>query len=336
MKRVITFFCVLALFVLGSQVASAQEEAGSKAVLITGASSGIGRLTAERLAREGYIVYAGARSQEDLDDLNAIENIVAVKLDVTVQEDIDAAVAMIENEGRGLWGIVNNAGINVIDPLIELDEWTMNLMFDVNVYGVVRITKAFAPMVIESKGRIVNISSISGVLAGGLTGYGVYGMTKHAIEAYTDALAWEMVKFGVLVSAIEPGNYASDIGVTRCTRMLRQREERNYQYFADEMNEYYDGCEARLASDEPNSAPAPIPVAAAIEHALFDPKPKEHYMVVSDPIEAQITIGKLAEEMVHMNGDHDYSYDRETLIKILDAEEAVRKGERPRRMPGEH
>jgi NAD(P)-dependent dehydrogenase (short-subunit alcohol dehydrogenase family) len=330
------FSCAVAMVAMGGQVALGQEEAGDRAVLITGASSGIGRMAAERLASEGYIVYAGARSQDDIDELNGIENITAVRLDVTIQEEIDAAVAMIEEEGHGLWGVVNNAGVNVIDPLIELDEETMKFMFDVNVYGVVRITKAFAPMIIESRGRIVNISSISGVLAGGLTGYGVYGMTKHAIEAYTDQLAWEMMKFGVFVSAIEPGNFASDIGVTRCTRMLRQREERNYQYFADEMNEYYEGCEARLASDEPVSAPAPVPVAAAVEHALFDANPKEHYMVVSEPIEAQITIGKLAEELVHMNGDHDYSYDRETLIKILDAEEAVRKGERPRRMPGEH
>ena len=259
MKRTITIFCTAILLLSGIRPGFSQDTVDEKAVLITGASSGIGRVTAERLAGEGYIVYAGARSQDDIDALNAIENIVAVRLDVTVQEDIDAAVETIEREGRGLWGIVNNAGINVIDPLIELDEWTMNLMFDVNVFGVVRVTKAFAPMVIESKGRIVNISSISGVLAGGLTGYGVYGMTKHAIEAYTDQLAWEMMKFGVLVSAIEPGNFASDIGVTRCERMLRQRDDRNYQYFADEMNEYYQGCEARLASDEPVSAPAPVP-----------------------------------------------------------------------------
>jgi len=192
-------------------------------------------------------------------------------------------------------------------------------------------------MIIESEGRIVNVSSISGVLAGGLTGYGVYAMTKHAIEAYTDQLAWEMMRFGVFVSAIEPGNFDSDIGVTRCNRMLRQRDERDYKYFADEMNEYYESCEERLANDSPSqSAPPPIPVAVAIEHALFSEQPKEHYMVVSDPIEAQITIGKLAEEMVHMNGGHEYSYDRDTLIKILDAEEAVRKGERPRRMPGDY
>lgn len=235
-----------------------------------------------------------------------------------------------------MWGIVNNAGVNVVDPLIELDEDIMKFMFDVNVYGVVRVTKAFAPLVIESSGRIVNISSISGVLAGGLTGYGAYSMTKHAVEAYTDQLATEMMKFGVSVSAIEPGNYASNIGVARCSRMLRQRETRNYKYYAEEMNSYYESCERRLASDEPPSSPQPIPVAHAIEHALFDPQPKEHYLVVSDPVEAQITIGKLFEEVVHMNGDHEHSYDRETLIRFLDGEEAVRKGELPRRMPGEY
>ena len=220
-------------------------------------------------------------------------------------------------------------------PLIELDEDTMRLMFDVNVFGVVRVTKAFAPLIIESQGRIVNISSISGVLAGGLTGYGIYSMTKHAVEAYSDQLAWEMMKFGVSVSAVAPGNFSSNIGVTRCERMLRYRDERNYRYFADEMNEYYASCEARLASSEPSTSPAPVPVAEAVQHALFADKPKEHYLVVSNPFQAQITIGKLLEELVHMNGDHEHSYDRDALIEMLDTEEAVRKGERPRRAPGE-
>jgi NAD(P)-dependent dehydrogenase (short-subunit alcohol dehydrogenase family) len=197
---------------LGTIVVSA-EDAPQKAVLITGASTGIGRHATEYLAAEGYFVYAGARKAADIDALNKIDNVMAVRLDVTVWDEINAAVALIEAEGRGLWGVVNNAGVNVVAPLIEIDESELNFLFDVNVYGPYRITKAFAPLIIEAQGRIVNISSISGILSGG--GYGIYSMSKHAIEAYTDSLAMEMDQLGVKVSAIEPGNYSSEIGLTR-------------------------------------------------------------------------------------------------------------------------
>ena len=336
MKKSAALFLLTLLSVLGIPPSLADEHTAEKAVLITGASTGIGRMAAERLAKAGYFVYAGARKQSDIDALNAIENIKAVKLDVTVQKEIDAAVELIRNEGRGLWGLVNNAGVNVIEPLIEGEESTLEFIFDVNVYGVFRVTKAFAPMIIESKGRIVNISSIAGVLSGGLTGYGFYMMSKHAIEAYTDQLAWEMAKFDVAVSAIEPGSFETSIGETRCKRMLAQRGDRNYQHYAEEMNAYYERCGEAPEQDAPSTAPLPVPVAAAIEHALFNDKPKEHYLVVSELIEAQITIGKLLEELVHLNANHEFSYERDEILEILDAEEEVLRGERPRGMPGAH
>ena len=311
---------------------SADEQ--QKAVLITGASSGIGRMTAERLAEAGYFVYAGARKQGDIEALNAIDNVMAVRLDVTIQEDIDKAVALIESEGRGLWGIVNNAGVNVIDPLIEADEADLQFIFDVNVYGVYRVTKAFAPLVIDSRGRIVNISSIAGILSGGLNGYGMYMMSKHAIEAYTDQLAWELAPLGVSVSAVEPGNFESRIGVSRCQRMLRNQAKKTYRYYADEMARYLDSCRERLASDDPTSGTPPVPVAEAIEHALFSDHPKEHYLVTSEPMEARITIGKAFEELLHLNHDQPNTFSRDELIEMLDSEAAIVRGEKPRGMPG--
>ena len=314
--------------------ATAQADEVQKAVLITGASTGIGRLTAERLAEAGFFVYAGARKQEDLDALNAIDNIMGVRLDVTVQEEIDAAVELIRSEGRGLWGLVNNAGVNTIDPLIEAEDWSMDFVFDVNVFGVVRVTRAFAPLIIESKGRIVNISSISGVLSGVVTGYGFYFMSKHAIEAFSDQLAWELMKFGVHVAAVEPGGFASNIGISRCARMLANEENREYQFYADEMNKYMDNCRERLSDEYVQDSPQPVIVAEAIQHALFAEQPKEHYLVVADPFEARITIGKLVEELVHMNEGHAETVSRDELIHMLDNEEAIFRGERPRGMPG--
>jgi len=315
---------------LNSAPAFADSTSPEKAVLITGASTGIGRLAAEQLAAEGYFVYAGARKASDIEALNKIENIKAVRLDVTVQEEIDAAVKLVKSEGRGLWGIVNNAGINIIDPLIEAKTSDMQFLFDVNVFGVFRITKAFAPMVIESKGRIVNISSISGVLAGGLPGYGMYAMSKHAIEAYTDQLISEMANLGVKVSAIEPGNFRSEIGLSRCKRMITEGSSREYKYFGDVMQSHLDNCKEYVAEGVNSSAPPPNLVADAIQHALFADAPKEHYLVTSNPFEAMITTSISLRKTLNLNHDHKYSYDREQLIKLMDDEWAILKGEKTR------
>ena len=179
MKR-ITFLAAMAVTLSAAVMPShayADEAISQKAVLITGASSGIGRNAAERLAAAGYFVYAGARKAADIDELNKIDNVMAVRLDVTKQDEIDAAVELIQKEVRGVWGVVNNAGVNVVAPLIEADVSELEFLFDVNVYGVFRITKAFSPLVIESQGRIVNISSISGFLSG--AAYGMYSASKH-------------------------------------------------------------------------------------------------------------------------------------------------------------
>ena len=332
MLRKILYVMLAMALSISFQVTSAvaQEDNAQKAVLVTGASTGIGRFAAEQLAADGYFVYAGARKASDLEALNKIDNIMAVRLDVTVQEEIDAAVDLVRSEGRGLWGIVNNAGVNLIDPLIEADEADLKFLFDVNVYGVFRVTKAFAPLVIEAEGRIVNISSISGVLSGGLHGYGMYVMSKHAIEAFTDQLAFEMATLNVKVIAIEPGNYRSQIGMTRCKRMLANKSEKKYDYFADVMQQYVDYCKERLASDDASTAESPKAVADAIQHALFDSNPKEHYLVVPEQFQAMITIGKAMEELLSLNHDQEYSYTREELIAMMDEEWAILRGEKTR------
>ena len=332
MLRIIMSVALIATITLSLSPGSvaAQDAQAQKAVLITGASTGIGRLTAEQLAADGYFVYAGARKASDIEALNKVDNIMAVRLDVTAQEEIDAAVKLIESEGRGLWGVVNNAGINIIDPLIEAEESDLKFLFDVNVYGVFRVTKAFAPMIIQSQGRIVNISSIAGILSGGLYAYGPYVMSKHAVEAFTDQLAFEMAGLGVKVSAVEPGNFGSAIGRSRCKRMIANSDSRKYEYFAEEMQEYLDGCKEYIAEGGVSSGPSPKPVADAIQHALFDDNPKEHYLVVVDPFEAMITIGKAFEELLHLNQDHEHSYTREQLIAMMDEEWAILRGEKTR------
>lgn len=307
----------LITFSTAPPAAAADEPAMQKAVLITGASSGIGRNTAERLAKAGYFVYAGARKDTDIAELNTIDNIMAIRLDVTNQDQIDAAVKQVKDRGKGLWGVVNNAGINIVAPMIEAEESDLKFLFDVNVYGVYRVTKAFAPLIIESKGRIVNISSISGTLSG--YGYGMYSMSKHAVEAYTDSLSREMEDLGVFVSAIEPGNYRSEIGVTRCKRLLADTDAKPYHYFEDYRQERRKGCKEWLDKGSPNDSPEPDAVAEAVEHALFSDNPRDHYLVVPAQKQAGWTILKAMEELLMLNGRQPYSYSQEELVDLMQA-----------------
>jgi NAD(P)-dependent dehydrogenase (short-subunit alcohol dehydrogenase family) len=191
--QITALIAVLAITPVAVTNAVAAEKAEArKAVLVTGASSGIGRRITEVLAEHGHFVYAGARKAEDLAELDRMENVEALRLDVTVQADIDAAVTRITEAGRGLHGIVNNAGVVVVTPMNEAPESDIDFVFDVNVYGPYRINKAFAPLLVESKGRTTTIGSISGFLT--WPRGGIYTMSKHAVEAYTDTLAAEIIE----------------------------------------------------------------------------------------------------------------------------------------------
>ena len=307
--------------VFGSESAAINEaDASQKAVLVTGASTGIGRKITELLAARGVFVYAGARKEKDLKELDAMDNVQSIRLDVTIQEDIDAAVETISNEGRGLYGLVNNAGVAILAPLIEVEESELDFIFDVNIYGPYRISKAFSPLIIESKGRITTISSISGILSG--TFFGPYSMSKHAMEAYSDSLAREMGKFDVKVSVVEPGNYTSAIGTTLKKRMDAQGIDLEDSLYQEEMQAIVDRVGDRSQHKEPDE------VAEAVYHALFDPTPKMRYMVVPNQNEAEWTIRKAIQELVELNQDHAFSYDRDALIKMLDeALAAIAAGE---------
>jgi len=319
-QRILTVLAVIALALLStpqSSFAESMDDAAQKAILVTGASSGIGLNIAETLAAKGYFVYAGARKQADLDRLNKIPNIQSVRLDVTKQEEIDAAVETVRAGGKGLYGLVNNAGIVVSGPMTEIEEDELNWIFNVNVIGVFRVTKAFAPLIIESKGRISNISSISGVLSGML--WGPYGMSKHAVEAYTDALAEEMALFDVQVSAVNPGNYRSRIGTREAIAMAEKSYAQPGSPYAEEMAGHIKYLSDRSMYKEPDE------VTAAVMHALFADAPKPNYLVVPNEREAGWTIGRMIEETAELNADQEYTYSDEELIEMLKAATAVQR-----------
>ena len=280
---------VLTLLVPTASLGAADQ----KAVLVTGASTGIGRNVTERLAAQGYLVYAGARKDADLKALGAIRNVQPVKLDVTNTADIDAALATITKAGRGLHGLVNNAGVGTLGPLTSMAVEEFDLTMAVNVRGPFLVTRAFAPLIVAQKGRITTVGSISGILAG--RGSGAYSMSKHAIEAFADSLAAEMEPQGVRVSVIEPGNYNSDIAKNAIGRL---------------------GGDAKLA--DRSRFKEPDEVADAVMHALFDPNPKRRYMVVPDESEANVTIRRQVARVVELNEGQPYTFDREALGKMLD------------------
>ena len=278
------------------------ESTAPKAVLVTGASTGIGRKITERLAADGYFVYATARKPEDLKALGALKNVQAVPLDVTHPEDIAAAVATITKGGRGLYGLVNNAGIGTAGAIGDMKLEEYDLVMNVNASGPVRMIKAFEPLIIEQKGRIVNIGSISGILAS--PNLAAYSMSKHAIEALTDSLASQVDTVGVRVSVVEPGNYNSEIVKNAMARMG-----------ADSAAARATGYAARV---DRSNYKQPDEVAAAVEQALSEPDPKRRYMVVPNQEEAEVTIRKQIEQLVQLNEGQPYTYDRATLVKMLD------------------
>jgi NAD(P)-dependent dehydrogenase (short-subunit alcohol dehydrogenase family) len=166
MRVFLTTMCAL-LAALLCAPAQPSEPTVSKAVLVTGASSGIGRKITEHLAAEGYLVYATARKEEDLKALGAIKNVQPLRLDVTQPADIAAAVETITKAGRGLYGLVNNAGVATFGTIANMRMEEFDLSMKVNVYGPVMMIKAFTPLIVAEKGRIVNIGSPSGITDGG-------------------------------------------------------------------------------------------------------------------------------------------------------------------------
>jgi NAD(P)-dependent dehydrogenase (short-subunit alcohol dehydrogenase family) len=173
-------------------------------IVVSGASTGMGEATARRLAVLGYHVLAGVRRDADGERI-ADDGIEPVLLDITNPEHIGSLVDRIASDpaGRPLRALVNNAGVSIYAPVeaLPLDEWRR--LFDINLFGHVAMTQALLPMLVESGGRIVNISSVGG--KGAMPTYGPYAATKFALEAVSDALRRELAPHGVQVVVVEPG-----------------------------------------------------------------------------------------------------------------------------------
>jgi NAD(P)-dependent dehydrogenase (short-subunit alcohol dehydrogenase family) len=298
----------------------ARVEPDGRAVLITGATSGIGRLTAELLAERGFFVYAGARSDEDIASLNALDGVQAVRLDVTVPEQIETAVEMVRSGGRGLYALINNAGVATLGPIAEIRDQDLAFDLDVNVWGPVRVTRAFAPMIVESGGRIATTTSIAGLVPYAFSS--PYVVSKYAAEGFVDQLAVEMAPLGVAVAAIEPGAYNSRIGVGMGARLRQAGYGVEGSLYEGRFDGWAEGVADRSALEEPHE------VAEAFYDFLTTPSPRLRWMVVPGRREAELTLSTLMRRIADMNqGDHAYT--RDELVGMLDAAlEAVDTGGR--------
>jgi NAD(P)-dependent dehydrogenase (short-subunit alcohol dehydrogenase family) len=186
-----------------------KTDASSESVLVTGATSGLGRAAAIYLAEKGYRVFAGGRSSERLAALQAAAReqrlaITAIEMDVRDDGSVDRAMQQIEAAGASIDVLINNAGVAYVAPIEEIRMADLREQFEINFFGGVRVTQRVLPaMRARRRGRIVNMSSMAGRLAFPL--FGAYSGSKFALEGMTDALRLEVYPFGIDVVLIEPG-----------------------------------------------------------------------------------------------------------------------------------
>lgn len=302
-----------------------------KAILVTGASTGIGNHIAHYLAERGHLVYAAVRKDTDFAALSGIENIVPIKLDVTDLDQIETAATHITNQGTGLYGLVNNAGLGGLGGFTTWSEAEFQQIFDVNVAGPWRMSNAFMDLLLEARGRIVNIGSQGGTIT--KKWYGPYSMTKHALEAYTVALHEELRPYHVHVSIVQPGGIVSNIGANAMPDMIA-RLRRAQPPFAEEAQQLIAAIEnpapppeaaEEAPESETNRKPSsPEIVATAVYHALFAEKPRLRYLVGTQ-WEGDRVINALIERLLDANDSPEHNYSRDELIALLDEHLQARK-----------
>lgn len=254
----------------------------NQAVVITGASTGIGAACALHLDRLGFAVFAGVRKAEDGGALQqqSSNRLTPLLLDVTDADSIQTAKEFVAKEvgEAGLFGLINNAGIAVAGPLEAVPILDLRRQLEVNVIGQVAVTQAFLPMIRQARGRIVNMGSIAGRAAMPLMG--PYSASKFALEAITDALRLEVQQWGIQVVIVEPGAIATPIW------------DKSGQGAADleaatppELRTLYGAVVAgvrKVVQEAAKRAISPDVVAKVVEQALTSSRPKTRYLVGTD------------------------------------------------------
>ena len=245
--------------------------------VVTGASSGIGRATARVLAVRGFHVFAGVRREQDAEQF-ASGGVEPVMLDITSPADVAAIRQRVHNDPLPLGALVNNAGVAVNAPVevLPIEEWRRQ--FDVNFFGHVAVTQALLPALLQSGGRVVNISSIGGRVASPT--FGAYAGSKFALEAMSDALRREVGRLGVHVIIVEPGTISTPIwskGLALAQDLVSGISEEHRSRYGDLLV-----AATRQAEELERNGIDPSRVAQVIADAIATRKPRARYLVGRD------------------------------------------------------
>lgn len=245
-----------------------------KTVFLTGAAGGLGSSVCRLLAARDWRVFAADLEGEALQELGRIPNVTPLRLDVTDDASVAEALAFVSSSTDGLDAVVNFAGVLVVGSLVEVPVEAVRRLLDINVMGTIRVNRALFPMVLARKGRIVNVSSETGWQSA-MPFNGAYAMSKHAIEAYSDALRRELVFLGVPVIKIQPGPFRTSMVAAIERAFARTAEESTY--FRGLLTAL-----GRATVREQAMARDPAILAEVVHTALTTPRPRPAYSVKPD------------------------------------------------------
>lgn len=265
-----------------------------KTVLITGASSGIGKVAARDLSQAGFNVYAVARRTEPMQEL-CKHGVTTIKMDVTCDKDIDSVLGQISDKTGGVDILVNNAGFSIQGPFEEMPLEDARAIFDVNLFGLGRLTQGVVPYMREKRqGRIINVGSAAGRVYLPLNAW--YVASKHALEGFNDCLRSELSQFGIKVVLIEPGAIDTEFNEVATSKPERRSTEGPY---------------ARLVNAFANmdlEGSLPEVISDVILKAATVPRPKTRYVA-----------GNMARETIMLRkwlGDGFYDKLLWSIIKV--------------------
>ncbi len=257
--------------ILRKREEEARQKAATQAVLITGASSGIGEATARKLLEEGYIVYAAARRVENMRNLEKLGAVV-LKMDVSIEDDIVAGVERVTKEHGGVDILINNAGFGLFGAMEDTPLDEARYQFEVNLFGAARLTQLVLPYMREKgAGKIVNVSSIGGRIYTPLGSW--YHATKHALEGWSDCLRFELKQFGIDVIVIQPGAIRTEFGDVAFGPAMERSGNTAYSRFTMGMQAMREKSE----SDQSLGSP-PSVIADTIHKAIRAKHPKTRYI----------------------------------------------------------
>lgn len=249
-----------------------------KYALVTGATGGLGGASAREMAKEGWQVFACGTNDKALEELGKVENMIPLKLDITDQENIDKAVEEVKKVTSRLDAIINFSGIQKMASLIEGEVSLIEKMIDINVMGMIRVNKAFAPFLADGQGRIINCSSECGWMTPQPFN-GPYTLTKYAVEAYNDSLRRELMFRDIKVIKIQPGSFKTkmnDGANAAFDKMYASISNPTSLKVLDKMKPMM-SIELKMAND-------PKHLVKALMKAVNSKHPKQKYRVRNSPL----------------------------------------------------